>query len=366
MDRILVLIKGLGRGGAEQLLRSAVPYIDRDRFKIEIAYLLRVKDALVPELESEGVTVHCLDAGAGVLWVRRLRALVRDREIRVVHTHSPYAAIGARLSLDPQVQLVHTEHNVWERYRAPTYWGNALTFSRNKHVFAVSETVRRSIRYPAPLRGMKMPPVETVYHGLDLARTATWMGGDGVRDEFRIPAGTPLVGTVANFKAHKGFDYLLRSALEVRKLAPEVRFLLVGQGPLESAIRGQVRTLGLEETVLFAGYRDDAPRLAAALDVFVLPSTHEGLSIALLEAMALGRPSVVTDVGGLPETITDTVEGFIVPPKNVHALTEAIVRLIRDPSLRIRMGEAAARRANTFDIRNSVRKTEDLYRELLA
>jgi glycosyltransferase involved in cell wall biosynthesis len=154
--------------------------------------------------------------------------------------------------------------------------------------------------------------------------------------------------------------------VEVRRLAPDVRFLLVGQGPLESAIRGQVRALGLEETVVFAGFRDDAPRVAAALDVFVLPSTHEGLSIALLEAMALGRPSVVTDVGGLPETITDLVEGFIVPPKNVPALTEAIVRLIRDPTLRTRMGEAAARRANAFDIRNSVRRTEVVYQELLT
>jgi hypothetical protein len=202
MDRILVLIKGLGRGGAEQLLRSAVPYIDRDRFDIEIAYLLRTKDALVSELVEEGIAVHCLHAGAGIGWVKRLRALVREREVRVVHTHSPYAAVGARLSLNARVHLVHTEHNVWERYRAPTYWGNALTFSRNRHVFAVSETVRRSIRYPAPLRRLRMPPVETMYHGLDLARTATWTGGDGVRNEFRIPAGAPLVGTVANFKAH--------------------------------------------------------------------------------------------------------------------------------------------------------------------
>jgi glycosyltransferase involved in cell wall biosynthesis len=366
MDRILVLIKGLGRGGAEQLLRSAVSYIDRDRFDIEIAYLLRMKDALVSELVDEGITVHCLDAGAGVLWVRRLRALVQEREVRLVHTHSPYAAVGARLSLDAHVHLIHTEHNVWERYRAPTYWGNALTFARNKHVFAVSETVRRSIRYPVPLRRLPMPPIETLYHGLDPARTATWGDGDGVRDEFHIPAGAPLVGTVANFKAHKGLDYLLRAASEVRRSCPDVRFILVGQGPLQPAMLRQVHDLGLEETVLFAGFRDDAPKVAAAFDVFVLPSTHEGLSIALLEAMALRRPSVVTDVGGLPETITNEVEGFIVPPRNVPALAGAILALVRDPGLRARMGAAAGRRAEAFDIRTAVGRTQDVYAELLA
>jgi glycosyltransferase involved in cell wall biosynthesis len=365
MPTILLLIKGLGKGGAEQLLSNAIPYMDRDLFDIEVAYLLPAKNALVRELADEGVTARCLDARKGVGWVRRLRSLVTQRDIRLVHTHSPFAAIGARLSLDAQVRFVHTEHNEWERYRALTFWGNALTFARNSHVFAVSEAVRRSIQYPQPIRRLRMPPIETLYHGLDPERITRWADSDGVRNEFGIPVGAPLVGTISNFKMHKGFEYLLGAAIVVRRLVPDVRFILVGRGPLEDQVRSQAHALGLGETIVFAGFRDDAPRIAAALDVFVLASTHEGLSIALLEAMAQGRPSVVTDVGGLPETITDDVEGLVIPPRNVRALAGAIVNLLRDPTLRSRMSEAAVRRAMTFDIRRSVRRAEEVYQELL-
>ena len=113
MKRILLLIKGLGRGGAEQLLVSAAPYRDADRFEYEVAYLLPEKDALVADLEGLGIPVHCL-GGRGVGWVGRLRTLVRDRDIDLVHAHLAYTAIGARLGLRRRrLPLVYTEHIVW-------------------------------------------------------------------------------------------------------------------------------------------------------------------------------------------------------------------------------------------------------------
>src|SRR5207244_4326630 len=102
---------------------------------------------------------------------------------------------------------------------------------------------------------------------------------DGVRDELGIPAGVPLVATVANLKVHKGHGDLLEAARIVRRSIPEARFVLVGTGPLESEVRQRTAQLGLEGTVVIAGFRDDAPRVAAAADLFVLPSIHEGLPI---------------------------------------------------------------------------------------
>ena len=365
--RILLLIKGLGRGGAEQILASAAPHLDRTRFDYEVAYLLPWKDALVKDLADAGVPSRCLDGSRGVAWVSRLRRLVRDERFDLVHAHSPVAASAARAALAPTASpVVYTEHNVWERYHPATYWTNMLTFARNRHVFAVSDHVKDSIRYPAALARRRMPPVETLYHGIDLASIEAWTSRDGVREEFGIAADCPIVGTVANLKSHKRLDQLLRAAVLVRDRLPQVRFILVGQGPLESELRSLAHTLGLDDTVVFTGFREDAPRVCSAFDVFALSSEHEGLSIALIEALALGKPAVLTDVGGVTEVVADGRQGYIVPVGHPPALADRIVDLLMDPSLRSRMGEQGRARARSFDIRHSVRRIEQVYEEVLS
>lgn len=367
MKRILYAIKGLDRGGAEQLLVSQAPYLDRNRFEYEVAYLLPDHDALVRELELAGLRVHCLDGTRGVGWVARLRRLVRDRGIDLVHDHSPYVAIGTRLGLWPRARtkLVYTEHSVWESYHRATYYGNLLTYSRSDYVFAVSNHVRSSIRYPRPLRFLRMPRIETLHHGLDHAAVAGWSSSDGVRAELGIPSDAPLVGTVGNLRAWKGHEVLLEAAVRVRRAIPDARFVLVGHGPLEEDVRRRARELGLDGAVVFAGARDDAPRVAGAFDLFALPSLSEGLAIALIEAMALGRPAVVTRVGGLMEVVEHGREALVVDPGDPEALADAIVTLLEDADLRGRLGEAGRRRAAEFDIRNAVRRHEEVYAELL-
>jgi glycosyltransferase involved in cell wall biosynthesis len=368
VKRVLVLIKGLGRGGAEQLLASAAPYLDRSRLSYEVAYVLPWKNALVAELERHGLRVTCLGDGRRSAWLPRLRSLVRERGIDLVHAHLPYVAIGARLALPgpARPRLVYTEHNVWQSYKPPTYWANLLTFGRTDHVFTVSDVVRASIRYPRGLRRLRLPPLETLYHGLDQAAMERRPAADGVREEFGIPARAPVVGTVANFRHTKGHGYLLQAAALVRRTVPDVRFLLVGQGPLEAEVRREVQRLGLGGTVIFAGFREDVPRLTAAIDVFALSSVHEGLSIALMEAMALGKPPVVTRVGGLPELVTDRRHGLLVPPADPPALAAGILSVLQDADLRARLGEAARLRAADFDIRTAVRRMEQVYADLLA
>jgi glycosyltransferase involved in cell wall biosynthesis len=364
MIDVLILIKGLGRGGAEQLVASAIRHGAHDRFRYRVAYLLPWKDALVPEIEGMGVPTLCLDSAHGVGWIRRLCSLVRNEGIDVVHAHSPVSAAGARVAVGRPVGFVYTEHNVWQRYHAATYWANLLTFTRNDRVVAVSDEVRRSIRYPRALGVLRMPPVETVLHGAEPAVLEKPPSGEGVRAELGLPDDAPLVGTVANLKAHKGLDQLLQAAVEVRRRVPSARFVVVGQGPMEASLRAQAAAMGLEGVVTFTGFRTDALRIAAALDVFVLSSHHEGLSIALVEAMALGRPVVVTRVGGLPEVVGEGREGLLVPPADPAALADAIVTVLRDPGLQRQMGEAARLRARGLDVRLAVRRAEELYAEV--
>jgi glycosyltransferase involved in cell wall biosynthesis len=230
----------------------------------------------------------------------------------------------------------------------------------------VSDEVRAAIRYPNPLRFRSMPPVETRYYGIDpeALRGSAW--ADGFRKEMEIPEDAPIVGTVANFKVQKGHHHLLGAAAQVRRALPDVRFVLVGEGPLEDEVRRRCRESGLDGTVLFAGSRRDVPRVMRSFDVLAVPSLHDGLSIALLEAMALGTPPVVTRVGGNPEVVEDGTNGVVVEPADSEAMAQAILQVLGDSSLRTRLGEAARTRAQDFDIRSAVSRVEEVYEVLLA
>jgi glycosyltransferase involved in cell wall biosynthesis len=366
VKRVLLLIKGLGRGGAEQILLSVMRHVDRSRFECEVAYLRPDKSALLGEMEREGRRVRCLRVGSDPGWLGRLRALAVEGDFDLVHAHAPLPAIGARLVLPRRLPLVYTEHNVWESYRRTTRMANLLTFPRNDRVFAVSDRVRASIRYPGALHMLPMPAVETLYHGYD--PTAMAQPGDPqlLREQLGLPIGVPVVGTIASFKRHKGHVHLLAAAALVKRVVPEVRFVLIGAGPLEGEIRRQAAELGLGDTLVLAGYREDAARAADAFDVFALSSLYEGLSIALVEAMAMGKPAVVTAVGGLPEVVEHGRQGLVVAPGDPQALADGIVTLLRDGTLRERLGEGGRRRAAAFDIRRAVRRMEELYEELAA
>jgi glycosyltransferase involved in cell wall biosynthesis len=188
---------------------------------------------------------------------------------------------------------------------------------------------------------------------------------DGTRAEFGIPTSAPVVGTVANFKAHKGYGYLLNAALQIRLSYPETRFIFVGGGPYEGVVRRRVHALGLDEAVIITGVRDDVPRVVRSFDVFVQASVAEGLSIALVEALTLGRPVIVTGDEGLHEVVRHGKEGFVVRPRDPEALARGTMALLDDPGLRHRMSVAGRRRSADFDIRGSVSRIEVVYTDLL-
>lgn len=366
--KVLWLAKGLGRGGAERLLVSGAAHLDRSRFEVEVAYLLPYKDAFVPELRARGLAVHCLEQRSGhdLSWVRRLRRLVRDGDFDLVHTHMPIPAVAARIALGPSgPALVHTEHNVWGRYRKPTYWANALTFRRNDAVIAVSSAVRESMTE----RLLPAPPatVEVLLHGIEHdAMHAGPTARAAARALLSLPADAFVVGNVANFTPKKDQASLLEAFRLLRDDVPSARLVLIGTGPLEQQLRARALTLGLSDAVIFTGSRDDVPELLPALDVFCLSSLHEGLSIALVEAMASGVPAVCTAVGGVPEAMRDGVDGLLVPASNPVALAAALGRLAAEPETQRRFAANARTRSQEFDMRVALLRIEEIYDDVLA
>ena len=363
--RVLWLTKGLGPGGAERLLLSFAANADQDRFDLRAAYLLPWKDHLVTGLARLGVPASCLDGGrpGDPRWALRLRALVRDAGIQVVHVHSPLVAALARPALRSlpgrrRPALVGTEHNLWSSHHPVTRWANRLTLPLEDVTLAVSEEVRASM-HPR-LAGR----TEVVVQGVDVEAIAARRGErDSARAELGIGPDEVLVATVANLRGNKDYPTMLAAARRLADTGIPIRFVSVGQGPLAQELETTREQLGLGDRFRFLGYRDDPVRVLVAADVFCLSSRFEGLPIALLEAMAAGLPVVATTVGGIPTVVTDGQEGRLVPPGDPGALANAVAELA-DRESRSRLAKAATARVRSFGIDRAVQRQQELYEQL--
>ena len=361
---VLWLAKGLGPGGMEQLLLAHARTGDHSRFAYRVAYLHPDKNHLVAALGAAGVEARCLNARRSwdLRWVLRLRKMQRASPAVVVHAHSPLVAALARVALRTlpwrhRPELMATEHNTWDSFGTLTHWANRLTFGLDRDHIAVSESVRSSI--PARLQ----PSVTTVVHGIDRREvTKQRQYRDAVRAELGIADDEVVIGIVANYRPQKDYPNVLRAARTVVDAQPSVRFVAVGQGPLEADVKRLHGELGLGDRFLLLGYRPDATRVMSGFDVFTLGSIHEGLPVALMEARAMGLAVVVTRVGGLPQHVADGIDGRLVPARDNGALADALLDVAADPVARARLGAASLARSADYDAAGATAEIESRYR----
>ncbi len=363
---VLWITKGLGKGGMEQLLLNHARAGDRTAFSYRAAYLVDRPHSVVEDLRDAGVPVRRLGTGRLVdpRWVRDLLADVKDNDVDIVHVHSPLPGAIARVVLSlaqHRVKVVVTEHNRWDRYARATRWANRATFGLNDAALAVSADCRSTM--PPRIRAK----VRVLEHGIDADQVVTSLDQrERVRKELGLAADTIVVGTVANLREQKNYPLMLAVAKNVLADHPNVVFLAVGQGPLEGSLARLHDELGLGDRFQFLGFRPDATNVMAALDIFLLSSRHEGLPVALMEAMTLGLPVVSTAVGGVPEMVTDGQEGRLVPSGSEGGLTQALNELIDDKALRERLGlQSRATALKRFSAAVATAEIEQIYREVL-
>ena len=370
--RLLIAIKGLGHGGAERLLVDTVASGDHVAFEYEVAFILSSSDALVPAITAHGTPVHDLGAVSNLdlRWLLAFRRLLRREKVDVVHFHLPYTAALGRLVVAtlPRRQrplTIYTEHSLWNKVAVLVKWLNRATVGWDRALIAVSPAAYDAL--PDALRRR----AQVVVHGVDLSLSATMLTRrHQIRREVRMELGIPpddvLVVTVANLRSEKGYDVLLDAAHLAAKHFPSLRFAAAGQGSLRGELLARAHELGLDDRFQFLGHREDALRLIAAADVFVLASRQEGLPVALMEAMSVGAAVVATSVGGVPLVIKDGVNGLIVSPGDPEGLADALQRVGADPELRGQLGAQALVDSAVFDVARSSHEIEDIYRKVLA
>jgi glycosyltransferase involved in cell wall biosynthesis len=387
--QVLVVIKGLGLGGAERLVVDSLPYLDRTRFAYEFAYLLPWKDHLVSQIEAAGFPVYCLGTGAidggrpakradkepaagrwreaGILagGLRRLWRLQQRRGYDLIQADLAVAGVLARMvGRWHGARVVYTEHNLQARFHPLTRRINGLTYGWNDCVVAVSEEVAASIERSGLHRKTR---VVTVRNGIPVEQIrAEATSLDSLRAELGIPERSLVVGTVAVFRQQKRLEDWLEVAARIAGERENVTFLLVGHGPEDAVLKARVEELGLEDRVFMPGFRADGRRVLGLMDVYLMTSIHEGLPIALLEAMALAKPVVSTAVGGIPEVVEEGKEGFLTEVGEIRGLATAVLRLLDSAALRREVGQRGAQKVERqYHIRHRVGFIEDIYRELL-
>lgn len=369
---VLYAISRMNIGGAQRHLLEVLTHIDRRAFA-PVLYCLRStpKDSFVAEARALGVEV--VDGrvskslrGSGLIRpVYRLRNELRRRGVRLVHSYLFHAnfigTLAARLAGVP-IALA-SKRSLDTYVRSVDRWvcriGNLLADRVTVPAEAVKRTVHQEEECP-------LDKIVVIPNGIDLDRVDGWTHQRRAGPHERFSSG-PLVGTVGRLSQKKGQGDLLEAAAVVLRHVPAASFLIVGDGPMRTELESRVAALQIERNVRFLGSADDAVRILFQMNIFVLPSHVEGMSNALIEAMAAGLPAVATDVGGNADVVADGQTGLLVPPRNPARLAEAILILLKDPERARTMGAAGRARVEAhFTSQTMVTRLETLYRELLA
>ena len=360
---MLQLLATGGNGGAQESYSGLLLRLDRTAYELRALSLSR--GSAVHRLRRLGLDVDVIDEADDEAAVRELAAYLRHHEIDLLHAHMYRAeVIGVRAAVAVGTPVVMaTVHSSRVRSAADMATLSALTPAMDRLIVP-----SRSIALKVRAEGRAGVAFSVVPNGVDLSRFDLPLASCALRGEFGIPAAASLFGVIARLEAEKGHRYLLEAMPAILRGAPEAWLAIVGEGSLESELRAQAAALPAPacDRVVFTGRREDVAAITGELDVAVLPSLREAQGISILEAMARRRPVVASAVGGIPEVITDELDGLLVPATDPRALADACIRLACSPSLRARLGDAGRATVEArFSLDAMVRRIEDLYDEEL-
>ena len=367
---ILWLVDHLGYNnamhGAGMYYLNTIPVFDKRKFNI-ILCVLREEDYLIKFFKDKGVNICILGRGKfSPMTLFDILSITKKEHIDIIHAHGYGAANFGRLAgmIHGIPAIVHAHDD--DRYY-PLYQKLADRLLRNytDKAIAVSESVKESC---INKRNISKDKTFVIHNGIPLQNfiTPEEKHVQEERKRLGIESDFKVIGTVAKLREEKGTRYLIESAARVLKIFPKTNLLIAGDGPLMEELKHLSEKLGIGNRVLFGGFLDDIPMVLSIIDIFIIPSITEGSPLALLEAMAMGKPIVATNVGGIVEILRDGDTGFLVPSRDPEAIAERIIYLFGNETESRKLGLRAKEEVGKYDICSNVRKLAEHYDELIA
>jgi glycosyltransferase involved in cell wall biosynthesis len=371
--KILKFLTLFAVGGTERQFTYVTRSLDRSRFDVRVGCLAR-KGEFLKEIEALDIPIseYRISSLYGAATFSRQWRFAQDlrREgVRLVHAYGFYPNVfsipSARLAGCVTVASVRDTGVFTDRIRLKTLFQKTACRLADR-VVANSTAVRDWLIN----LGLKENHIEVIPNGIAVPAEPPQCLDFKLRRQLEIPPSAPVIAAVCRLNQNKGIEYFLESAAAVSRWFPEARFLIVGSSYFDPQYKPRLESLAaqlnLGDRVIFTGERNDVPQLLQEINLSILPSLSEGLSNALLEAMAAGLPVVATNVGGNPEVVQHGRTGLLVPARDSAALGQAIIRILESPELARQFGKAGFERVrNHFSLTATVRRTENLYLELL-
>lgn len=368
--RILYIVGSFKIGGCQRHVVELLKGLDRSKYELYVC-TMKPGGALLSEIERLGIEVRCLQierlASAATVWkVCKLAWRVRKEKIDIIHSFlfeaNFLALLTYLLSFKRNLKFVASRRSIHDSATKRT-----LLLNRLINVFATSIlTVCKAAEQCVIDEGTSPNKVKTIPNGVDCEKYKPRQGQGGGSKNIGTN-GKINIGVIASLNEHKGHEYLIEALAEVSRRQTNIECLFVGDGRLREKLEAQARRLGLGEVIRFCGYKAGVLKYLHKFDLFVLPSVDEGMSNALLEAMACGLPVIATNVGGNAEVIIDGKTGVLVPACEPTSLAEGILRLIQDRNLRIQMGTMGRELAvKKFGIETMVQNYQEFYNRLLC
>lgn len=365
MKKVLHVIDSLHLGGAQEVVMNLATCGDTKQFRHEVA-TMHGHGVYWERMEALGIPLHSLSPHKFVPWyAASLPALLLRGRFDILHCHLVASNIIAKpLGALCRVPVIINHDHTNDDYRASQTVRLTLDSLSNRlatHIIAVSDSCRKFLidREHVPAKNISL-----VQNAINLANFSRACGTrSDARKKLGLPDGVPVVAGVGRLNPQKNFTLFIRIAAEVSKRHPETVFLLAGEGPEDAHLKQCCREAGLGERMKFCGYVPDSRVVYLASDVLLMPSLFEGLPMTLLEAMAMEVPVVASALDGIAEVVEDGNDGFLADSGAKDVFAEKVCRLIEDPELAKRIGQAASRKISSrFSASRMCAEVENIYR----
>jgi len=367
--KILHIVEDLKVGGLEKILASIVLSLDKSKYDVQVWCLARgghIAQALIGQGMS--VRIFNLKSYYSPLQIVALASFMKEEQFHLIHTHGYFASTFGRLAaIWARIPVVVTHvHSTYHDYGKRNLLIERVLSYFTDRIICVSQVVQKFV---IEIEGINEQKTCVVYNGADIPliieNPEKIISG---KRQWGIEQNDIVVVIVASLTENKGHKILLEAFKAVTQFLYGIKLLIVGDGPQNGVLKSMSIKLDIDENVIFVGEQDNIQEMLQISDLFVLSSLfREGLSIALIEAIAMGLPVITTNIGGNPEIIKDGVNGFLVPPGDADRLAHAIEILVSDPELRELMGRQGRKiYEQKFTLSRMIKQIETLYDQLLA
>lgn len=365
--RILHLFVTLPVGGAENLFLSILRRLDPEIFS-SVVCCIGERGVIGDQVAAMGIPLeelHLMNkAGMDRRVVPALVDLIRRESIDLVHSQLYHANFYGRLAARKAgIPAVISIHNTYDKHKLHRQIANWYLGHHTAAIVAGSEDIKRDVvRYDHVSPSL----IKVIPNSVDLSRSVSTLSKLEARVRLGLAENDLVLGTVGRLEEQKGHRYLIEALALLRQRGMAARLLLVGEGRERPALEAQIANLGLEQQVMMLGTRNDLGDLFRAMDVFVMPSLWEGLSLAMLSAMAAGLPVVATSVGGVSQVFCNDEFGYAVPAGNAAALADKIAECFANLSAAVAKGEKGAQHVrDNYSDEAMVRRLETVYDRIL-